>query len=233
MALPLSTAANIRSMRILRRMIAVHNVTYTFGSGSGLTFPDFVVPQGEPCLLLGESGSGKTTLLHLLGGLLRGYQGSIRLNEVELHTLSEHELDMFRGQRLGFIFQKNHLISSLTVEQNLTIAPFLAGMPVDRQRVKELLSHLGLETKRHNRVRELSHGQAQRVAIARAVINKPTLVLADEPTSALDDRHCTKVLDLLLEMTSADGATLLIATHDQRLKSRIQRQVPLTNESGT
>jgi len=211
-------------------MIAVTRASYKYPSSPLLEFPDFAVSEGEPCLLLGESGSGKTTLLHLLGGLLRGYQGSIEMNGVELQTLSEGRLDQFRGQRLGFVFQRNHLISSLTVEQNLLLAPFMARLQPNVSRIEDVLRHLGLIAKRNSPVRQLSHGQAQRVAIARALINSPSIVLADEPTSALDDKNCQRVLDLLLEMTNKYQATLIIATHDQRLKSSISHQVPLTGQ---
>jgi putative ABC transport system ATP-binding protein len=190
-------------------------------------FPDFTLLSGQPCLLLGESGSGKTTLLHLLGGLLRSNQGHITIQKTDITTLSEAELDKFRGKNAGFIFQKNHLINALTVMDNLLMVPFLAGTKQDICRIDEVLQQLGIDDVKNTTVKNLSQGQAQRVAIARAVLNKPALIFADEPTSALDDRNCDKVINLLLGVASQNQSTLIIATHDQRLKSKINIQVNL------
>ncbi|HEY9049752.1 MAG TPA: ATP-binding cassette domain-containing protein [Ohtaekwangia sp.] len=210
-------------------MISVQNLSFQYTAGNTIRFPDFTVATGEHCLLLGESGSGKTTLLHLLGGLLRHYSGSLQINETELAQLSETSLDRFRGQRIGFIFQRNHLISALTVEKNLMMAPYLAGVKISNDRITEVLTGLGLSEKRKSRVTQLSHGQAQRVAIARAVLNKPSIIFADEPTSALDDKNCDRVIHLLMDVASQHQSTLLVATHDQRLKDKISKQVRLTS----
>ena len=210
-------------------MVSISGLSYKFSSASAIAFPDFTVRSGEHFLLLGESGSGKTTLLHLLGGLLRNYSGSVKINDVALEGLSEHRLDKFRGQNIGFIFQRNHLISALTVEQNLMMHSYLAALPLHAARIEEVLQGLGLADKRKSNVSHLSQGQAQRVAIARAVINKPSIIFADEPTSALDDRHCNNVVSLLIDVANKNQATLLIATHDQRVKDRIERKIILTH----
>ncbi len=202
-------------------MIEVKNLSYTYPEGKKIEFGDFNAGRGEHCLLLGESGCGKTTLLHLVGGLLRGASGSIKVSNTDLVSLSESDLDKFRKQHLGFIFQKNHLITALNVEQNLLLAKN------EHSRVTELLTSLNLNPVRSKRVTTLSHGQAQRVAIARALMNKPEVILADEPTSALDDKNCEAVIDLLLSVAKENQSTLVIATHDSRLKSKIQRQIKL------
>ena len=212
-------------------MISIRNLTFQYHSKASIAFPDFTVSRGEHCLLLGESGSGKTTLLHLLGGLLRGYEGSLQVDNTELATLSEKSLDKFRGQHVGFIFQKNHLINALTVEKNILLSPFLAGLKPDHERFNGILSSLGLADKKQSQVTALSHGQAQRVAIARAVINHPSIIFADEPTSALDDTNCNRVIDLLLEVAKAQDTTLIVATHDQRLKDKIKNQIILRSNS--
>ncbi|NJM24899.1 MAG: ATP-binding cassette domain-containing protein, partial [Bacteroidia bacterium] len=144
-------------------MISARGLRFSYGTHT-LAFPDFEIGQSEPCLLLGESGSGKTTLLHILGGLRRGYEGSVRVAGLELSSLSETQLDKFRGQRMGFVFQKNHLLGALTVEENLLMAPYLSGLKADRQRVDETLARLNLADKRKSKVSEISQGQAQRVA---------------------------------------------------------------------
>lgn len=208
-------------------MIRVKDTSYQYSGGTRMAFPDFHVPKGKHGLLLGESGSGKTTLIHLIGGLLRGHDGRIEVNGVDLASLTEPGLDQYRGRHFGFIFQKNHLIASLTVEQNLLAAPFFAELPQKKEQADGLLADLGLEGKKHARIRQLSHGQAQRVAIARALMNKPAVILADEPTSALDDKNCDNVIRLLLEATTGHGATLVVSTHDQRLKSIFPLQVDL------
>lgn len=208
-------------------MISVSNLSFKYSSTSAMSFPDFTVNKGEHFLLLGESGSGKTTLLYLLGGLLRNYSGSVQIKDVALESLRGHALDKFRGQNMGFIFQRNHLISALTVEQNLMMPSYLAELPINRERIEAVLDSLGIIDKRKNKVTHLSQGQAQRVAIARAVINKPAIILADEPTSALDDRHCASVISLLMDVANQNQSTLLIATHDQRLKDRIERKIIL------
>jgi ABC-type lipoprotein export system ATPase subunit len=214
-------------MRHFAAMIRISNLSYSYGSDNTLKFPDFSVQEGGTCLLLGESGSGKTTLLHLIGGLLRCQQGSVTIANTEITELSESGLDKFRGRNMGFIFQKNHLIQALTVKNNLLLAPFLGGIKQNENRVAEVLVPLGIQDKRHADIRQLSHGQAQRVAIARAILNKPAVILADEPTSALDDKNCERVIGLLLEVAATNKCTLLIATHDQRLKSNIPQQVIL------
>jgi ABC-type lipoprotein export system ATPase subunit len=211
-------------------MIAIEGLSYNYLTNppsrvGEIVFPDFRVARGKQFLLLGNSGSGKTTLLHLLGGLLRSQSGKIVVEGVDITQLSEAQLDRFRGKQIGFIFQKNHLINSLSVKDNLLMAPFLARKKQDVSRVDEVLEQLGLKEKRNSRIQDLSQGQAQRVAIARAIINKPSLVLADEPTSSLDDTHCYKVIDLLNKVTLENDAALIVATHDQRLKSRMRDQI--------
>lgn len=208
-------------------MIAIEDLSYSFNPSKKIGFQNFSIPQGEHWLLLGESGSGKTTLLHLLGGLLKSQQGKILVKGTDITRLSESGLDRFRGQHFGFVFQKNHLISALSVRNNLLMAPFLAGLKQDEKRVEEVLTQLDLDERRDSSIKELSHGQAQRVAIARAVLNKPAVILADEPTSALDDRNCDRVIELLLQASSQNNATLVVATHDQRLKSKIKNQLIL------
>jgi ABC-type lipoprotein export system ATPase subunit len=210
-------------------MISVRNLSYQYdGTSRAIQFQDFSIPQGEHGLLLGESGSGKTTLLHIIGGLLRKYSGTVSIQDTALNSLSEAALDTFRGQQIGFIFQRNHLISALSVEKNLALSPYLAGLSIERDRIDAVLASLGLAEKKKSRISELSHGQAQRVAIARAVLNKPSIILADEPTSALDDKNCERVITLLTDVARQNGATLLVATHDQRLKDRIRNRIDLT-----
>jgi putative ABC transport system ATP-binding protein len=125
------------------------------------------------------------------------------------------------------VLQRLHLVDSLTVADNIALAQFFSRLPRDRERVAQVLADLGLAGKANAYPHTLSFGEAQRVAVARAVVNRPTLLLADEPTSNLDDAHCMQTLDLLESQAAACRATLLIATHDSRIKSRFRQQYVL------
>jgi ABC-type lipoprotein export system ATPase subunit len=208
-------------------MISVSNLAFRYSSITSIAFPDFSIGKGQHLLLLGESGSGKTTLLHLIGGLLRNYDGKIIVDDMELSMLTESAMDKFRGRHIGFIFQRNHLINALSVEKNLLLSPYLAGLLGDKRKVSEILLSLGLTEKRSHKVTELSQGQAQRISIARALMNNPSILLADEPTSALDDKNCDRVIRLLMDAASANQTTLMVATHDHRLKGVIKNEIIL------
>lgn len=204
-------------------MIELKNLSYTIGGNAILQNLNWQVKQGQHALLLGASGSGKTTLLHMLAGLLTPTSGAITVDGQAL----DGNLDAWRGRTIGMVFQTLHLVKALTVRDNLRLAQTMARMPADDTRIAHLLSGLGLADKAGSYTHQLSVGQAQRVAIARAVVNKPQWILADEPTSALDDAHCTETLNLLEAQTQECGATLIIATHDQRIKSRFAHRLEL------
>jgi putative ABC transport system ATP-binding protein len=142
----------------------------------------------------------------------------------DLGALKADALDRFRGRHIGIVLQRLHLMASLDVLDNVLLAQYLAGLPQDRARALEVLAGLDIAEKAGSRPHELSFGQAQRVAVARAVVNRPNLLLADEPTSNLDDARCQQALELLQAQARACNATLLIATHDQRVKSRMPNQ---------
>ena len=208
-------------------MISIKSLTFSYDDQAPLGFPDFSIIKGESALLLGESGCGKTTLLHLLGGLLEPYQGEIKIDGHELSQWQGAQRDAFRGKNIGYVFQRNHLIGSLTVKQNLLLAPYLIGQHQSISDVLSLLDRFGIATQANKKISALSAGQRQRVAIARAVLNKPKVLLADEPTSSLDDKHCETVIDLLQQLAVEHSTTLIIATHDQRLKSKIKTVIQL------
>ncbi|WP_282776211.1 ABC transporter ATP-binding protein [Phaeodactylibacter xiamenensis] len=208
-------------------MLKTENLGYAYAGSPPLRFPNIDCAKGEHWLVLGESGSGKTTLLHLLGGLLSPKEGRIVLGDTEMNQLSRSALDQFRGQHIGIIFQTAHFVQSLSVGDNLALAQSLAGMKVNRERIRELLSRLGLEHKLRSKPSQLSVGEKQRASIARAIINQPAVILADEPTSALDDSNCKQVIELLEEQAQAVDATLLVVTHDARLKDHISHQISI------
>lgn len=206
----------------LKSVAFLSGIAHRYPGGEMLQFADLNIPTGQHTLILGDSGSGKTTLLHILGGLLKPQAGSVQIDGHELYSLSSRKLDTYRGQRIGLIFQEAHLVKSLTVMENLQIAQSFAGARVDHGRIQEVLALLDLEHKAHSYPSKLSRGQMQRAAIARAVVNHPAILVADEPTASLDDRNTGRVLDLLLAQATQHGATLIIATHDKRVKSRFE-----------
>lgn len=208
-------------------MIKTNQLTFAYDAQQCFEFPNLHCKQGSHWLILGQSGCGKTTLLHLLAGLMPPSSGSIVVQDQEITTLQGKALDQFRGAQIGVIFQQSHLIKALTVEENLRTAQFLAGKPQDRDKIKEVLDKLNLSDKLGAHPQNLSLGEQQRVAIARALINDPVLILADEPTSSLDDDNCQEVVELLLEQSTHSQATLLIVTHDGRLKSIFEQQILL------
>ncbi|NVJ85907.1 MAG: ABC transporter ATP-binding protein [Algoriphagus sp.] len=182
-------------------------------------FPDIALDAGESLLVLGKSGSGKTTLLNLIAGLLAPKSGTVVLDGVEVNALQGVKADRFRGENIGFVFQKPHLLAPLSVKENLQMARYFSkkkGLGLE-----SLLEELSLTSKANSSVSSLSEGEAQRVSIARALINRPRLILADEPTSSLDDENAHKVIDLLQKQAEKIEAALIIVTHDQRVKDQI------------
>ncbi|NRB48724.1 MAG: ATP-binding cassette domain-containing protein [Saprospiraceae bacterium] len=206
-------------------MLRTNALTFQYNNGPSIDFPDILCQKGESWLVLGQSGSGKTTLLHLLGGLLPPSSGTIEVGGTDIANLSPSQLDQFRGKHIGIIFQQAHFIRALSVGENLKIAQQLAGLPVDMAKVTTFLERLNIGDKIDKKTDELSVGEKQRVAIARALINQPDIILADEPTSALDDKNCDEVVQLLEEQAAAVDATLLVVTHDGRLKDKFSHQI--------
>lgn len=199
-------------------MISLNSVEHSYNENAQISFKDWKIADGEQWLLLGASGSGKTTLLHVLTGILKPSKGKVQIDETSIYDLSARALDQFRGRKIGIIFQRPHLIRSLNIAENLRMAQSFAKLPEDDKRINEVLHSLGIAYKKNAYPNELSQGQLQRVSIARAVINRPALLIADEPTSSLDDQNAMAVLQLLMEQSGLNKATLIVATHDKRVK---------------
>ena len=196
-----------------------------------MDFPDFACAQGERMLLLGQSGTGKTTLLHVLCGMLRAQAGTVEVAGRDLRASSDRDLDVWRGQELGIVFQRAHFVQSLSLEENLALPHQLTQGRVPAEvleRMASMLDRLGIAHRAQARPHELSVGEQQRASIARALLHQPKVVFADEPTSALDDENAVAVMDIL-DREAAD-ATLVVVTHDQRLKDRYPHCVTLQRQ---
>lgn len=208
-------------------MLATKQLTFEYGPSKQFSFPDVHCANRESLLILGRSGTGKTTFLHLLALLLRPKSGSVVIGQTDLTQLSAAETAAFRAKHLGIVYQKPHFVSALSVLDNLLLANYLANKPQDKNRARELAAQLGFSEQLGKKTHQLSQGEQQRVSIARAVMNQPDVILADEPTSSLDDENTGRVVTLLREQSEQIGASLIVVTHDQRLKDVIQNRVNL------
>jgi putative ABC transport system ATP-binding protein len=212
-----------------RQGLHVDRVTKRFGSGDAEVVAvrevSLDVEPGEVILIMGPSGSGKTTLLLMLGALLRPSEGTISLDGLELSALSESKLPDVRLRHFGFIFQDFNLLSALNVRDNVSIAAELTGVgrKAARDRAASLLTELGLGRRLRFSPEKLSGGEKQRVAIARALVNDPALILADEPTANLDSAHGHETMRLLREIAKERGRSVIIVSHDQRIRDIADR----------
>jgi putative ABC transport system ATP-binding protein len=185
-----------------------------------------IVQLGEYVAIAGPSGSGKSTLLQLIGGIDTPSGGSVELLGTRLESLGDRDLTRLRLTRLGFVFQRFHLLPVLTARENVELPMAEAGVaaPRRRERARELLEYVGLRHRESHRATQLSGGEMQRVAIARALANRPAILLADEPTGELDATTGREILDLFRRL-NRDGTTLIVVTHDERLASAAGRVV--------
>ena len=207
-------------------MISTKGLNFKYNDQASFSFPDINLGKDENLLIIGSSGIGKTTLLHLLAGLLESNSGSINLYGQDISKLTQHQIDKFRGQNIGIVFQKPHFVNSLTVKENLQLAQYL-GNKKDQNRIIDILSSLDILDKENKKPKKLSQGEKQRASIAMAIVNSPKLILADEPTSSLDDENCDRVIKLLKKQASEFKAQLIVITHDNRLKKHFKKSIKL------
>ncbi len=209
--------------------LSVSHLVKRFGTGAtevlAVRDVSLDVAPGEVVLIMGPSGSGKTTLLLMLGALLRASEGEIRLDGEVLTALPESALPGIRLRRFGFIFQDFNLLSALTAVQNVAIVAELGGVRSAEAaaRARTLLTELGLGERLHFLPEKLSGGEKQRVAIARALVNEPTFILADEPTANLDSKIGHEIMRLLRTIAKEQGRSIVIVSHDQRIKDIADR----------
>jgi putative ABC transport system ATP-binding protein len=210
-------------------VVELEEVTKTYDSEPpvrALRGVSFSVHEGELVGIVGPSGSGKTTILHLMGTLDRPSSGTVRLTGLDISRLSDRELSALRAQKLGFVFQQFFLSEHQTVIDNVADGLLYAGAPLGHRRsaAAGALARVGLAGRLSALPTKLSGGQRQRVAIARALVGSPALVLADEPTGNLDSVAGASVLDLFAEL-NAEGATIVVITHDQAVAARMSRVI--------
>jgi len=208
-------------------MLTTSSITFTYDGINKFNFPDIQLQKGENLLVLGESGVGKTTLIQILAGLLKSESGKVEFCNTDYNKLSSKEMDRFRGQHIGMIFQKPHFVKNLNILDNLLLSLYLSKNKQDINFVIKLLKEIGLGNKLKSKPNHLSQGEQQRAAIALAVIKTPDLILADEPTSSLDDANCQKIITLLKEQAKKTASQLIIITHDNRLKSQFNKSITL------
>jgi putative ABC transport system ATP-binding protein len=202
-------------------MLNVEDLSFSYAGGQTIAFPDIALPQRGVLLLQGASGSGKSTLLALCCGLLPLQSGRLVVAGQDLAALQGAARDSWRGRNVGFLPQKLHLSESLSVRGNLSLVFFAAGQRDDQAKVNAALQGLGVAALADRKPSQLSGGQAQRVALARAVLLEPKIILADEPTASLDDAAAAQAMALLVQAAQRCGASLLIATHDARVRQAL------------
>ena len=214
-------------------MLRIRQLSRSFREGSRvhrvLDQLEAEVRSGERVAIMGRSGSGKSTLLNLISGIDRADRGTVEIDGVEVTSLGEPGRTLFRRAHVGFVYQFFNLIPTLDVAENVRLVLELNGVHGAAARTRSLaaLEGVGLAARAHSAVDQLSGGEQQRVAIARALVHEPKLLLADEPTGNLDDETAREVLPVLLSLTRARGATLVVVTHDEALAGSADRVLEL------
>ena len=216
-----------------KEIISIESIDKSFGEGDEIlqVLKNFSLSlhQGESIGLVGASGSGKSTLLHIICGLDRPDSGSVKIQGIDITELNYDERSQLRNTEIGFVYQFHHLLPELTALENIVLPALLAGTNQAKaiKNASLLLEQVNLSGKENNTPNELSGGERQRVAIARAMSNNPSCLIMDEPTGNLDTKNVENFMTLLMDMVSIKNVTLLIATHDTKVSSRLDRLLSL------
>ncbi len=211
-------------------ILTTENLVKTYGTGdnafNAVDGISMSVEQGEFVAIVGQSGSGKSTLMHLLGGVDRPTSGRILIDGNEINKMNTDKLAIFRRRQIGIVYQFYNLIPILTAEENITLPIELDGKDVDKERLEDVMSKLGILDKRNNLPNQLSGGQGgqqQRVSIARAIINNPAILLADEPTGNLDTKATDDIVSILKLTNKTYHQTILMITHNLEIAKEADR----------
>lgn len=214
-------------------MLELKNVTKKYGKHktvfTALDNVSLQIQDGESVAIVGKSGSGKSTLMHIMSGLDRASEGEVIVDEQSLATMKQKQLDKFRAQKIGFIFQSFFVQANETSIQNVALPLEIANTPasVRQKRIATALRVVGLDDKMKQKAGNLSGGQKQRLAVARAIVSNPKIIFADEPTGNLDSVTGEKIENLLFGLNKRAGSTLIVVTHDKELAGRCDRQITI------
>lgn len=215
----------------MEEILRVENLTKKYGKGENevvaVNNMSFSINKGEFVSIVGSSGSGKSTLLHLLGGVDRPTSGKVFIEGKDIYSLNNDKLAIFRRRQIGLIYQFYNLLPILNVEENITLPCDLDGRKINEDRLKELLTTLGLENRKTHLPNQLSGGQQQRVSIGRALMNNPAIVLADEPTGNLDSKASDEIVELLKMSNKKFNQTIIMITHDLEIAKLADRIIKI------
>jgi lipoprotein-releasing system ATP-binding protein len=208
-------------------MLHAKGIHKSYGKLHILKGVDLEVQKGEIITIVGASGAGKSTLLHIIGTLDHQDQGSVRINNIDIGSLSPKKLSAFRNEHIGFIFQFHHLLPEFTALENISIPAYIAkkSKKQTEERAYELLDMLGLKDRAHHKPNELSGGEQQRVSVARAMINNPSVILADEPSGNLDSNNAEGLHNLFKDLRERLQQTFVIVTHNENLANMADRKI--------
>ena len=212
-------------------ILKVDNLTKIYGKDStkvvALDHVSFSVEKGEFVAIVGASGSGKSTLLHLIGGVDRPTSGKVFIDGKDIFNFNDDKLAIFRRRQVGLIYQFYNLIPILNVEENITLPLSLDNREVDKERLNDLLTLLGLQNRKNHLPNELSGGQQQRTSIGRALITNPTIILADEPTGNLDSKSSDEIVALLKKSNKELNQTIIMITHNMEIAKVADRIIKI------
>lgn len=215
------------------KILETIDLTKIYGEGENivvaLSHTNISINKGEFIAIIGPSGSGKSTLLHLLGGLERPTEGTVRIEGKDIYEFSDDKLAQYRRKKVGFIFQQYNLIPVLNVRENIEMPLMLDGSNVDKEYIDEIIELLSLSERQTHLPNQLSGGQQQRVAIARSLIAKPAIIFADEPTGNLDTKTSDEVMELLSKSIKKYNQTLVMITHNKQIAELADKVISIVD----
>jgi lipoprotein-releasing system ATP-binding protein len=212
-------------------MIEARNIRKKYGELEVLKGVNLHIAKGEIVSIVGASGAGKSTLLHIIGTLDKADSGTLHIDEIEVGSLKDQKLSLFRNEKIGFVFQFHHLLPEFTAVENVCIPAYIAGKSEKeaQSRALELLGVLGLQNRANHKPSELSGGEQQRVAVARALMNNPAVILADEPSGNLDSASAKELHHLFFELRERYQQTFVIVTHNADLANMADRKLVMVD----